>query len=205
LDLLYSIKMAHKHKKFKNSDHGFWKTAVDIHRMRSVGTKIREEYNEFYKLREKESLNYKHPSLNMNKEGFFSNNGITQIFEHDDLHIVMAFGEAPAYTKYLKDGSEVLTDKNKFFAVDESVRLAGVIQEALVLSLERSQIPYKGLWTPEQSFRFALAKVCTSITSGYFRKYAFDNCFKVLKEYPKNYVEKFWKDLETGKVRYIDG
>lgn len=203
LDLLFTIKSSHKYKKFQNSDHMFWKTAIDYHMMQRAGATVRPEYQEFFKLREKETLAYKHPSLNQNKDGFFSNNGITQIFDHDDIHKAVAIYDKPAYLNYLKDGSEVQCDKNKFFSVSEDIRIAGGIEESMVLSLERSQIPNKGVWTPAQSFRFACAKVCSSITSGYFRAHCYDNCFRILKEYPKDYAEKFWQAVEAGKVYKI--
>ena len=207
LNAIFSIKTSHRFKKF-STDAGaraWWKTLVDWHAMRSLGAEVTPRYMEFVKLREKETYSYKHPKLNMSKKDFFDDkNGITQIYFHDDLHSVIALNNLPAYTYYLLEGSEVLTDKNKFFSVSEDIRLAGVMEEAMTLALERSLIPHPGVLSPDQAFKMALAKVCSSVTSGYFRKFAYENAFEVIKKYPKNYFEKFQDAVKTGKIRRIN-
>ena len=91
-------------------------------------------------------------------------------------------------------------DKNKFFSIDEKYRLAGAVEEAAVLAIERSLVPHAGTWTPEYAWKFALSKVCSSITSNWFREYSYNNIFKILKMYPKNYWEKFQNDVSIGLV-----
>lgn len=114
----------------------------------------------------------------------------------------------PAYTYYMKDGEEVSTSKEKFFGLrEESWRLYGVYEEACVLALERSQVPHAmelidgvyrltGEGPPARwSFMYALQKVCTSITSGWFREYAWENYDKVVSIYDSrgetDYVKLF--------------
>jgi hypothetical protein len=173
--------------------------------MKSVGAKIRPEYMGFFKLREKETYaRQAHPKLNVNKREFFDESfGVRYQHDHDDVHQSIALGEKPAYTYYLKDGAEINCDKDKFFALDERVRLAGVIEEACVLSIERSLVPHPGVMTPKQAWIFALSKVCSSITSGWFREYAYENIFEVIKRYPENYWERFQQAVKEGKVRKV--
>ncbi len=83
----------------------------------------------------------------------------------------------------------------------EAVRLAGVLEESYVLALERSQVPFKGKLAPKTSFMIALEKVCTSITSGWFREYAWENYNKVLALYDPNYVKKFWEAVDNEVVK----
>ena len=77
VDLLFTIKDSHKYKKFHLSSNGFWKTAMDWHTMRRLGASVRPEYQAFSKLRQKETYNYAHPKLNVNKDDFFKDDGST--------------------------------------------------------------------------------------------------------------------------------
>lgn len=103
----------------------------------------------------------------------------------------------------MKDGAEVQCDKAKFFACSREVQLAGVVEEAAVLAIERSLVPHPGVWSPKYAWKFALSKVCSSITSGWFREFAYENALDVLKLYPANYWDKFQKDVESGLVRKV--
>lgn len=202
LDMLFTIKSSHKY--LKNSPH-FWKTVADYHVMKKIGAKVRPEYEAFLKLREKETYTYAHPKLNQSKDGFFADDGLIYSWDHDTIHQSVARFERPAYTYYMKDGAEVQCDKNKFFALPEEYRLAGVVEEAAVLAIERSLVPHPGVWTPEFAWKFALAKVCSSITSGWFRAYSYDNILEVLKLYPTDYWKKFQEDIKSGLVKPFTG
>lgn len=202
LDMLYTIKTSHRF--LKNSPH-FWKTLADYHIMKRAGAKVRSEFQDFLKIREKETYNYAHPKLNVKKNDFFKDDNIQYVWDHDDIHKSVARYEAPAYTYYLKDGAQVDCDKNKFFSLDEKYRLAGVVEEAAVLAIERSLVPHPGVWTPEYAWRFALSKVCSSITSGWFRAYAYDHAPEILKLYPQGYWEKFQEDVKSGLIKPFTG
>lgn len=202
-DMLFTIKQSHRY--LKNSPH-FWKTLADWHIMRRLGAQVRPEYQEFLKVREAETYWYKHPKLNVSKDAFFQDDGIQYVWDHDDIHKSVARGENPAYTYYMKDGAQVDCDKNKFFnVVSQEVRLNGVVEEAAVLAIERSLVPHPGVWTPEYAWKFALGKVCSSITSGWFRQFAYEHAPEVLKLYPQGYWEKFQKDCAEGKVKPFTG
>lgn len=205
LDVLFAIKDSHKYKKFQNSANGFWKTAIDWHTMKLCGAKVLPEHEVFNKLRQKEIYNYSHPKLNQSKEGFFSDDSIAYVYDHDSIHVSVARGDKPAYTYYMKDGEAVQCDKSKFFSLPEEFRLNGVIEEACVLGLERSLVAHPGVWAPEYAWRFALAKVCSSITSGWFRAFAYENLFQILKLYPAGYWEKFQEDVKSGLVKPFTG
>lgn len=210
LDVLYTLKMSHRY--LKNSPH-FLKTMRDIQMMRGCGAKIFDQA--WLKRREEETYTYKHPKLNVMKGDFFKGDGIDYVYDHDDIHKSVAHlhdwtlqhsfskNAVPAYTLYMKDGAEVLCSKEKFFAAHEQVRLYGVLEEAYVLALERSQIPYRDKVTPRRSFEIAMMKVCTSITSGWFREYAWENYDHVMNLYRDDYVDRFWTAVNSGKVRQV--
>lgn len=202
LDLLFCLKTSHRF--LKNSPH-FWKTLGDWHKMRMIGAKVRPEYESFLKLREKETYNYKHPSLNQSKMGFFSGDGVIYKFDHDSIHEAVAKFDRPAYTYYMKDGAEVQTDKSKFFACSQQIRIAGAIEEAAVLAIERSLVPFSGVLTPRDAWHLAFSKVCSSITSGYFRSWCYENALEILKEYDPLFWDKFQAKVANGEVKPFKG
>lgn len=201
-DMLFTIKSSHKY--LKNSPH-FWKNAMDYHIMKRLGAQVRPEYQAFLKLREKETYTYAHPKLNVKKDDFFKDDSIDYKWDHDTIHQSVARFERPAYTYYMEDGAQVNCSKAKFFEVSQEIRLAGVVEEAAVLAIERSLVPHPGTWTPEYAWKFALAKVCSSITSGWFRAFGYEHLPEVLKLYPTGYWEKFQADVESGLVKPFTG
>ncbi len=198
LDLLFTIKSSHKYK--KNSPH-FWKNLKDYHRMKGAGAKVRPEFELFFRLREKESYaSQTHPKLNVMKKDFFTGDGVQYVYDHDDIHRAVAHLERPAYTYYMKDGSQVFSSKSKFLAQPREVQLYGVIEECATLAIERSLVPFSGKLTPKEAILFAYSKVCTSITSGWFREFAYDNAPTILPMMNDSYWHKFQIALQSGQV-----
>ena len=212
LDELYTLKMSHRY--LKDSPH-FRKTRNDILLMRVLGASIFDPT--WFKEREYETYWYKHPKLNVKKKDFFTGDGVQYVYDHDDIHMAMAHlrdwtdGDSysnpslrvPAYRLYMMDGSEVQCSRKKFFEANEGIRLYGVLEEAQVLALERSQIPFRGKVDPRRSFDIALQKVCTSITSGWFREFAWENYSLIEAMYESDYVDRFWSAVDAGKVRKL--
>lgn len=197
LGALFAIKTSHRYKKFNNGPEKFYKHFMDWHMLNALGVTVPEMYKEFVKLRSKESYNYAHPKLNVTKDEFFKDDGLTYVYDHDWIHTVVALGDAPAYQSYVID--EVECSKEKFFEQPLDVRLNGVIEEACVLAIERALVPH-GIMNEKQSFLYAYAKVATSITSGWFRKFAYDFGPEVLKRYPTGYWDKFQEAVKAGPV-----
>jgi len=228
-DDLYLIKMCHRYK--RNSPH-FLKTMSDIKFLREkLGRAEADKWlgvasinEQIVKLREAESYDYAHPKLNVSSKDFFNGDGVNYVYDHDSIHEAVALSverdwlyeqrggnwgkPTPAYTFYMKDGSEVMTSKEKFMSVPEHVRLYGVYEESCVLALERSQIPHglgkEGGPSARWSFEMALMKVCTSITSGWFREYAWENYSAVLDLYnqlgEEDYIERFKRNQRLLKA-----
>lgn len=201
LDLLFTIKKSHRYR--KNSPH-FWKNLVDYHLMKSVGCQVRPEYGTFLKLREKETYTHSAPKLNVSKREFFADDGISYTYDHDSIHEAVKHLDRPAYVYFQKDGAEVACDKNKFFACSREIQLYSVVEESAVLAIERSLIPFPGRTNPERSWKIAFSKVCTSISSGWWREFAYENAMDCLKLYPQDYWDKFQKGLAAGVVKPFD-
>ncbi len=193
-EMCLAIKLSHRYKK---NNPFFRKTMHHIRFLRNKGIKLSSPLELIVKEREKETLNYSHPKLDVSKNTFFNDTIYT--LDHDSIHRAVALADRPAYTFYMKDDSEVMTSREKFEALPEAIKLAGVYEETCVLALERSQVPndFKNV-SAEHSFMMALEKVCTSITSGWFREYAWENYYKVVHMYKtlgvNDYIERFKKN-----------
>jgi hypothetical protein len=202
-DLLL-IKESHKYK--RNSPH-FLKTMSDIKFLRGKlngGEPVEwiERNREILKAREAETYTYAHPKLDVTSKDFFTGDGVDYVYDHDDLHIVLAVDGEPAYKSYMRDNSEVMIDMNKFFQIDQRTRLLGGLEESLVLSCERSLIPYNFEPDADAMFKFALQKVCTSITSGRFRSFCWEHYNEIVDLYYEvggsTYVDKIKSAIENG-------
>ena len=208
-DVVLALKLSHRY--LKNSPH-FRKTMDDILALRGLKYRVPQSLTQFVKDRQKETLNYGHPSLERDKKKFFSGDGVKYKYEHDDIHKALAtiwhepsYSHKPAYFFFQRDGAEVATDKEKFFILPEQYKLLSVLEESYVLALERSQIPTGFSIAPRTSFLIALEKVCTSITSGWWREYAWDHYYQVLGMYNDDYVDRFHDSLSRGKIRDYQG
>jgi hypothetical protein len=206
LETLYLLKMSHRY--LKNSPH-FLKTMNDIHLIRIIkdGNKIKIN-EDILKLREKETYDYSLPNLKTDKDSFFKKNESFYVYDHDSIHEAIKIEEVPAYTRFIKDKAEVFTDKEKFNSLPFYQKLNAVIEESMVLALERSLIPNNFKIPRDKAFKMALEKVCTSITSGYFREFAWEtyhdsiNVFNSDSKY-SDYDLKFLKALGENKIKYF--
>lgn len=197
-EVAFTLKKSHRF--LKDSPH-FMKTMLDYRHLRDeMNCKVPEVLNEWYVKREKDTYNYSHPKLNVTKNEFFQD--IYQ-FDHDDIHRHVKHMEHPAYWYFKEEKAEVKCSRKLFEQQPEQTKLYSVLEETYVLALERSQIPnrYKPIWSPKKSFEFALFKLCTSISSGWWRDYAYENFFKVKSMFDTKYAENFFKKADQGLVK----
>jgi len=200
-NVIFTLKKSHRY--LKDSPH-FMKTMLDYRYLRDkLDCVVPEKLTDWYKEREKETYWYSHPKLNQSKDMFFNKTESYNIFDHDTVHLAVKHLDRPAYEYFKPENSEVQCSKKMFFEADEMTRLYSVVEESYVLALERSQIPNKDkpIWTPRQSFEYALMKVSTSITSGWFRQYCYEHYFDAIKLYDDTYVERFWEAVNNGIVK----
>jgi len=196
LDLLFAIKTSHRFR--KDSPH-FWKTLSDWHSMKNAGAVIKPEHLEFVKMRASE-VSKATPKLNVDKKTFFNDDDVPYIYDHDSIHISVAGNQKPAYASYIKEGQEVLCSKEKWDQCDFDLKVRGVVEESAVLAIERSLVPYPTS-NPKNAWLFAFSKVCTSITSGWFRVFAYENAPYIISKYPDGYWELFCEDVKNNKVK----
>jgi hypothetical protein len=198
-EILLGLKLTHRYK--RNSQH-FIKTMRDIQYLRNLGIKVPEskEWKDWFKAREKETYAYDHPSLNMTKKDFFKTPNVKYKYDHDSIHLAVAIGEQPAYMYFKPENSDVLCSKEMFFACDFSVQLNAVIEETMVLALERSLIPTEFKARPIFAYETALKNICTGTTSGWFREFAWENYDLALNAFNLDFVEKYHRAFKDGNI-----
>ena len=182
---LLALKLSHRY--LRNSPH-FYKTMQDIRMLRRYARPFTQEQLDWIKAREEVTYTYSHPKLNVSKDVFFTDD-VKYEYDHDSIHENIALFEKPAYTYFLEGA--VYVSKEKWDKQPEGIKLAAVYEEACVLSLERSIVPFGVKGDGRAQFAYALQKVCTSITSGWFREYAWENHDRVLAMFSTSYITRF--------------
>lgn len=195
---LLMIKLSHRYK--KNSPH-FLKTMRDIQYFRSRGAELTPELQVILKAREAETYTYAHPKLSQAKDEFFVKSESFYVYDHDDIHKAVTLLDKPAYLHFKPEDLEVMVSKKMWDACPEHIKLSAGLEEATVLALERSLISLPGVLTPKQAFDKALEKVCTSITSGWFREYCWEHYDQIQSMYSDDYWPRFQAAVAAGKVK----
>lgn len=140
----------------------------------------------------------KHPSLKQKTNNFFDD-AVKKYYVHDELHMVTCYGDAPIYEMLKPDKDMVWCSKDLWEQLPFDLKVKCVREEAFVIALERFMIPKieQGVSPPPAKFAFiwALERICTNLTSGYFRDFAIDN-WPIIMETDYSFYEKFkeWRN-----------
>jgi hypothetical protein len=168
-----------------------------------------------YRLHRKECLKIAkaHPVLKNKKDEFFGSTNAEaekeyELFDHDTIHVAIALeGGVPAYTHMLGDDEEVWCDRSKWNAMSGERKFNCVREEAAILALERSIIPSlylgKAFKGEKWAYEMALFKICTTITSGWFRDYCIERYWEAVDERP-DYVNSFFEGLKSGQITVVN-
>jgi hypothetical protein len=206
LNVLLLLKMSHRY--LKDSPH-FLKTMRDIQFLRSRGAFLQADHQEFYKQREKDTYTYNLPKLNVDKATFFDAEatGVEYTYCHDSIHEAVRTLPVPAYTLFAEPGEQVKSSEDLFWKAGHDVRIRAGMEEAMVLAIERSLVPFPGKKTPKEAFDFALMKLATSVSSGWFREHVWEHYDEIvaLQEQYSDYFEQFQKGVDNGTVKPYTG
>lgn len=161
-----------------------------------------------YLEKDQETINggkLKTPSLMQSKDDFFDDK-VVKVFEHDELHRIMAHKEKPMYT-FMQDGADVFCSKKLWDKFTHEDKIMAVLEESYVIALERKIIPHIFLgekhWTELDSFKWALMRICTTLCKGWFRQFAVDNYFEILSQHNTNYSSIFLSAYENGEIKEL--
>ena len=118
-----------------------------------------------------------HPNLMQSKEDFFDD-AVKKKYDHDLLHDLVAkssFDDVPVYTHLLKYEGMAYCCKDKWKALDYSMKIRAVLEEATVIAIERFMIPNNWQYIEKKAMLKALQKICTTLCSGWFRDFSIDS------------------------------
>lgn len=165
-----------------------------------------EHMKTYYQLRADEAkarYKQKTPRLNVTTEDFFSSKlAVPSYFVHDHLHELMAHHEKPVYTMMQKDSSKAWCEKDMFLDLPYEYQVQSVQEEGYVIALERYIIPQYGEDAQDyfECYKKALKRICTTLTSGWFRNFAIENYDEAIRQYNPNFVQVFKNAVASEKI-----
>jgi hypothetical protein len=182
------FKRSHLHRPIKFAKH-----IRDYHWLKSRQYEKAGDntYNDFLKERTKltkEKYGDKTPSLKQKTNDFFDDY-VTKKYKHDDLHLATCYGERPLYESLKTDNDLVWCSKSKWNSLSHSDQINCVREEAFVIALERYLINKKG-YPAKFAFNNAVERICTTLTSGWFRDFAIENWAEIV-DCDYDFVGKF--------------
>jgi hypothetical protein len=193
-EVCYVLKAGHAHLAMRNQEN--WeKHRTDLEILRKIITPSAGFTNligvinplvEKHRKCTNERVKQKTPKLKgVSREQFFDDY-VKKYVIHDDIHKAVAYRQKPGY-EYMQKDDTVECHKDLWDKMESDHKMYCVIEEAMVIALERHVIPgimeNKVAKPPFIAFKWALYRICTTLTSGWFRQYAIDHYFKILNMY----------------------
>lgn len=124
------------------------------------------------------------PNLNQSNKDFFDD-AVEKKYDHDTLHEMVAYYDAPLYTRLKHDEkrNKAWCERDLWEELSHDDKCRCVAEESYVIAAERFLIP-KNWDTPFMlAYHNALKKVCTTLCSGWFRDFAIDNFVDIRRLY----------------------
>lgn len=153
---------------------------------------------------------FKTPSLNKSVEEFFgqSEGKVMSWFVHDHIHEIMAHYDRPLYERMQKDLTMARCEKDLWEKFSHKDKMRCVLEEAYVIALERKVIPVlyggeKPYFSPKAALEWSMMRVCTTLTGGWFRKFATENYPEIMNFADMKYVSKFLASVDKGEIEFI--
>lgn len=203
LPILFSIKKSHIFKPRNFEKH------IKDYSFLGRRFNFQDIHKEITDIRIKEQGSNRTLSLNRSRENFF-NDKVKRLFVHDEIHEMIKFRDIPLYRKILKEESSVACSKEKFCALTREEQLESIMEEAIVIALERRIIPFLYQKAPfyslHEAYCWALKRICTDLTSGWFRWAAIDNYSALTVNFYRARVkiEDFLRAVEQGGIKPIN-
>ena len=154
----------------------------------------------------KEAYPQGNPKLNKSNDEFFDD-PVEKVYDHDFLHELYAYEDRPMFEKLKRPEQFNLAwcVKDLWDKLSQTQKLQCVAEETYVIATERFMVPNDWNYPTKKAYYFALKKVCTTLTSGWFRDFAIDNFPEVFNLYEgaKFYhVQAHLENMPKEKLRY---
>jgi len=162
-DELYTLKVSHSAWELKNGSWG--KHIADAMFLKAKGaTLIPGLHKLLYEVWE-EKHGAKKVDLTKESMGFFAD-AVNRKYDHDSLHVSVAYGDRPLYESVLKDDASVEMDMKKVWALPYDTQLQLFREEVYATALERIVVPRNYRCSPGAAYVWALRRTITSLTKG---------------------------------------
>lgn len=186
---LYTIKLSHSFWNIK-WDKTMWDIAwFQKHNISYNPVLFDNLYRGWVELRGRKPAN-----LNKTNEEFFTKT-VDRRYEHDDLHRATCYGERPIYEQCKEDLSRAAISQAMFFDLPRDLRIKMVKEEAYAIALERYLIPKNFNFSEKIAYRNALRLLITSLSKGWFPKFAVLNWVDI-RTLDYDYVSEFKKRIK---------
>lgn len=181
---LMLLKKAHLHRNL-----GFEKHIRDYHALKTLfSDKVTDMHlSATAELRRQtiKAFGDRTPSLNKSKSDFFDDY-VTKVYDHDDIHRATCYGDTPLFERLKPAGeNSVWCSKSLWGELSHEDKIKCVREEGFVIAIERFLLPAYLAQKPvmPQIFAFdkAITKICTTLTSGWFREFAQENWPEIIK------------------------
>lgn len=135
-------------------------------------------------------------------DDFFDDN-VDKVYDHDYLHELFAFGERPMFEKLKQEDNfdKAWCEKDLWDNLTLEEKCQCAAEETYVISAERFLIPSDWKFAPRRAYFRALHKVCTTLTSGWFRDFAIDNYPRIVNLYETRRFHRVKTILEFEKEK----
>lgn len=165
-DSLLTLKVSHAHWDVK------WnKTMFDVQFFKMKGCQVNMElYHKLFKVWE---VVHGKKRVNMSKSmDVFFNDAVTRKYDHEELHKLVAFYDAPMHEQLRPDHGTAWCDVKRFDALSQDDKARVALEEIMAVAIERFQLTAK---SPNSVKRCAMSnaykKLCTSMTTGWFARF----------------------------------
>lgn len=191
------IKRSHLWRDLKFDRHiGVYHRFLSKHlsNMNDIDTEL---LNDRIQLSYKEFNDYRPISLRKTVKDFFDD-AVTKKYDHDYLHELMAFYNKPLYTQLQYYSSMAWCEKELWDKLSYEDKCKCVAEETYVISLERFLIPSDWNYYNKLAFIKSLHKVCTTLTSGWFRDFAIDNYPSIINMFSEDKINQVQQILKNS-------
>ncbi|MFC6021531.1 hypothetical protein ACFP2T_35855 [Plantactinospora solaniradicis] len=163
LDELYTIKVSHSAWELPNGSWG--KHISDAMWLKTKGAELIPELHKLLYSVWEEKHGKKKVDLTQESMDFFAD-AVRRRYDHDSIHVSVAYGERPLYESVLKDGASVQMDMRKVWELPYETQLQLFREEVYATALERILVPKEYKHSPGAAYAWALRRTITSLTKG---------------------------------------
>jgi hypothetical protein len=186
LDELYTIKHSHAYWELPN---GSWsKHMTDMLRLEDAGAELIPELHDLLYSIWVDRHGAKRVDLDMDAAEFFDD-GVRRKYDHDSVHVSVAYGDRPMYERFLKAPPSVMIDMPKVWAASLEDQIRLFREEVYATALERIVIPKDYRCSPRAAYAWALRRTITSLTKGRSARFIVAN-YREFREPDHDYVAR---------------